>query len=431
VTAPALTAEGLDELQRLTFRYFIDHADAETGLVADTTRSGSPSSIAAVGFGLTTYVVGAERGFITREEAVERTLRILRFFASSAQGPEDDVTGHRGFYYHFLDMRTGQRAFHSELSTIDSTYLFAGALVAATYFDRDTSAERELRALAYDLYLRADWPWSQNGALRVSHGWKPETGFLPYRWEGYSEALIGYVLALGSTTYPIPEESYGAWASTYQWKKLYGLEYLFAGPLFIHQLPHVWIDFRGIQDEFMRRQRIDYFENSRRATYVQQAYTIRNPRHFSGYGEFVWGITASDGPGPARHRVNGVNRTFHDYAARGVPYGPDDGTIAPWAVAASLPFAPELVLPTLRRIDELYPSLTSEYGFKCSVNPSFTDRTNKGKGWVSKGYYGLDQGPVVIMIENYRSGLVWRLLRNCPFIVAGLRRAGFSGGWLG
>jgi len=431
VTAPVLSAEGLDELQRHTFRYFLEQTDGETGLVADTTRSGSPSSIAAVGLGLTTYVVGAERGFISREEAAQRTLRILRFFASSAHGPEPDATGYHGFYYHFLDMKTGRRTWSSELSTIDSTYLFAGALAAAMYFDRENSAEQELRALADDLYLRADWQWARNGSEAVSHGWRPESGFLPYHWRGYSEALIGYVLALGSPTHPLPRESYTAWAATYQWKKLYGIEFLYAGPLFIHQLPQVWIDLRGIQDEFMRSRRIDYFENSRRATYVQQAYTIRNSRRFAGYGEHVWGITASDGPGPARRRRNGVVRHFYDYKARGVPYGPDDGTIAPWAVAASLPFAPDLVLRTLSHIDELYPTLTSEYGFKCSVNPTFTDGSNKGGAWISKGYYGLDQGPVVIMIENYRSGLIWRLMRRCPYVVEGLRRAGFSGGWLG
>ncbi len=430
MTASLATAEGLAELQHLTFRYFVEQADAGSGLVADTTRPGSPSSIAAVGLGLAAYVVGAERGFISREEAVQRVLKILRFFRSSPQGPEPDATGYRGFYYHFLDMETGRRTWNSELSTIDSTYVFAGALTAAAYFDRENSAERELRALADDLYLRVDWRWSQNSALTVSHGWKPEAGFLPYRWQGYSEALVGYVLGLGSPTHPLPEDSYRAWWATYQWKKLYGLEFLFAGPLFIHQLSHVWIDFRGVQDEFMRTKGIDYFENSRRATYVQQQYTIRNPRGFAGYGEHVWGITASDGPGPARRRVNGVTRYFRDYAARGVPYGPDDGTIAPWAVVASLPFAPELVLPTLDHIDDLYPSLTSEYGFKCSVNPTFKDGSNKNGAWVSKGYYGLDQGPVVIMIENYRSGLIWRLLRRCPYIVAGLRRAGFSGGWL-
>jgi hypothetical protein len=430
VTATSLSAEGLEELQRVTFRYFVDQTSAELGLVADTTRRDSPSSIAAVGLGLTAYVVGAERGFLSREEAVVRTLRILRFFQSSPLGPEPGATGYRGFYYHFLDMTTGRRAWTSELSTIDSTYLLVGALVAATYFDRDVPAEREVRSLADELYRRADWEWAQNGEATITHGWTPERGFLRNRWKGYSEGLIAYILGLGSPTHPLDEASYPAWASTYRWKKIYGIEFLYAGPLFIHQLPHVWLDLRGIQDAYMREKALDYFENSRRATCVQQQYAIRNPRGFVGYDRFIWGITASDGPGPATRRTNGLTRHFMAYAARGVPFGPDDGTIAPWAVAASLPFAPEIVLPTLSRIDELYPSLTSEYGFKCSVNPTFSDRSSPTNAWVSQGYYGLDQGPVVMMLENYRSGLIWQLLRRCPYVVQGLRRAGFSGGWL-
>jgi hypothetical protein len=198
----------------------------------------------------------------------------------------------------------------------------------------------------------------------------------------------------------------------------------------MHQLSHLWIDFRGIQDEFMREKGIDYFENSRRATYMQQQYAIHNLREFKGYGENAWGITASDGPGPALLTIDGVERRFFDYEARGAPYGPDDGTIAPWAAAASLPFAPEIVLPALQYVSDVYPEMTSEYGFKCSFNPTFNQGVEGESGWVSKGYYGLDQGPVVIMIENYRTGFFWELMKRCPHVVAGLRRAGFSGGWL-
>jgi len=190
----------------------------------------------------------------------------------------------------------------------------------------------------------------------------------------------------------------------------------------------MWIDFRDIQDEYMRRRGIDYFENSRRATYIQQQYAIRNPRGFKGYAEYIWGLTASDGPGPASKRVGNKRLQFYDYEARGVPNGPDDGTLAPWAVLASLPFASEMVLPSIQYFDETFPEMTSTYGFKCSFNPTFTEVS--GKGWVSKGYYGLDQGPIVLMIENYRSGFLWRLMRRCPYISDGLRRAGFTGGWL-
>ncbi|HXD34881.1 MAG TPA: glucoamylase family protein [Pyrinomonadaceae bacterium] len=421
--------ENLETLQRLTFDYFLKETNPQNGLVPDSTRSGSPCSITATGFALAAYPIGVERGFITRNDAIERTLTTLRFFWNSPHGPEPDATGYKGFYYHFLDMQTGRRAWNCELSTIDSTFLIAGGLTAAEYFNGDNDDEREIRALANAMYARADWRWAQNRGTSVTHGWKPESGFIKYRWLGYSEALILYILGLASPTHPLSANSYRAWTRTYKWKTLYGHEFLYAGPLFIHQLSHMWIDFRGIKDDYMRRKAIDYFENSRRAAYIQQQYAIRNSRGFKGYGEYIWGLTASDGPGPATKKVEGRLRKFNDYSARGVPYGPDDGTLAPWAVVASLPFAPEIVLPSIEYFDQTFPEMTSKYGFKCSFNPTFSTATSKE--WISKGYYGLDQGPIVLMIENYRSGFLWQLMRRCPYIVTGLRRAGFVGGWLG
>ena len=429
VLEPSLTDEELAKLERDTFRYFADEINLENGLVRDKTSSGSPASIAVVGFALTAYPIAVERKYLTRREAVSRTLTTLRFFHDAPHGNEPDATGYKGFYYHFLDMKTGRRVWKCELSTIDTTYLIAGALTAACYFDRDTKSEREIRTLAESLYARVDWQWAQNRGLTVTHGWKPETGFIKYRWTGYSEALILYVLGLASPTFPLPPESYDAWTRTYKWKKLYGHEFLYAGPLFIHHLSHMWIDFRGIQDEYMAGKAINYFENSRRAIYAQQAYAMRNPKKYEGYGRFSWGITASDGPGPAIRRINGRKIRFYSYIARSFPYGPDDGTLAPWAVAASLPFAPEVVLPSLHRLNEEYPEITNQYGFKCSYNSTFT--SGNSKGWISKGYYGLDQGPIIMMIENYRTGLIWRLMRRSSYIVNGLRRAAFRGGWLG
>ncbi|MEO5649497.1 MAG: glucoamylase family protein, partial [Ginsengibacter sp.] len=341
-----------------------------------------------------------------------------------------DATGYKGFYYHFLDMKTGRRVWESELSTIDTAFFLAGALAAVQYFNQKIKVEKEICTLGDALYRRADWKWMLNGGELVSMGWKPESGFLRYRWEGYSEALILYTLGLGSPTFQLPPESYRAWLKTYKWKKLYNIEFLYAGSLFIHQLSHVWIDFRGIQDEFMINKGIDYFENSRRATYVQQQYAIRNPKKFEGYEKYCWGITASDGPGPAMQKVNGKRMKFYDYVARKIPNGPDDGTIAPWAAVASLPFAPEIVLPTLKHFNETYPDITSKYGLKCSFNPTFESGNQGIKGWISKGYYGLDQGPIVLMIENYQTGFFWRLMRSCSYIETGLRRAGFRGGWL-
>ncbi|HLM24276.1 MAG TPA: glucoamylase family protein, partial [Pyrinomonadaceae bacterium] len=358
VLEPSLSDEELSRIESDTFKYFADEINLENGLVPDSTKQGSPSSIAVVGFALTAYPIAVERKYLSRAEAVKRTLTTLRFFNDAPQGKEPDATGYKGFYYHFLDMKTGRRAWKCELSTIDTTYLLAGGLTAARYFDRDNKAEREIRTLAESLYKRADWQWAQNGALTVSHGWKPETGFIKYRWTGYSEAVILYVLGLASPTFPLPAESYRAWTRTYKWKKLYGHEFLYAGPLFIHHLSHMWIDFRGIQDEYMRGKAINYFENSRRAIYAQQAYAMRNPKKFAGYDRFSWGITATDGPGPAERRINGRRVRFFDYKARSFPYGPDDGTLAPWAVAASLPFAPEVVLPSLSRLNKDYPEIT-------------------------------------------------------------------------
>jgi hypothetical protein len=421
----------LQALQRNTFRYFWKETNPANGLIPDNTAVDDiPASIAGVGFALASYPVAVDRAFVSRADAVARTLATLRFFWNAPQSALPEATGHRGFFYHFLDMTTGRRAWRCELSTIDTAILVAGALTAAAYFDQGTNDEREVRTLADSLYRRVDWRWAQDGQATVSHGWKPETGFIRDRWEGYNEALILYVLGLGSPTHALPLKSYSGWTSTYRWKKLYGHEFLHGAPLFMHQLSHVWIDFRGIQDAFMRRHAIDYFENSRRATYVNQQYAIRNPKNFRDYGPHAWGITASNGPGPATRRIRGVTRRFIGYAARGVPHGPDDGTLAPWAVAASLPFAPEIVLPTLAHCSEHYPNMENEYGLVCSFNPTFQVRRSGYSGWISKDHFALDQGPVILMIENYRSGLIWRLMRRCPYVVAGLRRAGFTGSWL-
>ncbi len=421
----------LDELQGESFSYFLHETNRRNGLVRDKTAKGSPASIAAVGMALSAYVVGVERGLLTRAEAVRRTLVALRFFWRSPQGRQADATGHKGFYYHFLDMKTGRRAARSELSTIDTALFMAGALTAAAYFQAETKGEEEIRTLADALYRRVDWRWALNRRATVTHGWRPGRGFLPYRWQGYDEALILYVLGLGSPTFPLPAESYEAWLSTYSWRKIYGFELVHEGSLFVHQMSHLWVDFRGIQDRYMRDRGLDYFENSRRATYVQQEYAVRNPHGFEGYSRECWGLTASEGPGPKTLKVDGVRRRFYDYVARGVPDGPDDGTLAPWAAATSLPFAPEIVFPSIRYYREkLDLSAGNAYGFKATFNPTFPERGRNKWGWVSPHHYGINQGPILIMVENYRTQLVWKLMRGCPYVVEGLRRAGFSGGWL-
>lgn len=430
--SPSIHAEELRQLQRETFDYFLDQVNLDNGLILDKTAANWPASVAATGLALACYPVAVDREFMTRHDAVARTLTTLRFFWTSPQGPEPDCAGYRGFYYHFLDMQTGRRAWQCELSTIDSALLMAGGLAAAAYFDAEVDEEREIRTLAHALYRWADWQWAQNQGQTVTHGWTPENGFIKYRWEGYDEALLLYILGLGSPTHPLPEGSYTAWTSTYRWESRYGYEYLYAGPLFTHQLSHVWIDFRGIQDAFMREKGIDYFENSRRATYIQRCYAITNPLKFEGYGACCWGITASDGPGPTTLKLNGVLREFYDYLERGVPYGPDDGTLAPWAVVASLPFAPEIVFEAIDFcIHQAKLKLFNKYGFKAAFNPTHPGEPGNPYGWwVSPWHFGINQGPIVLMIENHRSGLLWRLVRGCPYVVTGLRRAGFVGGWL-
>jgi hypothetical protein len=430
MNSESLSPEFLDALQREAFDYFVHEANPLNGLIADKTESGSPASIAAVGFALTCYPVGVERGFVTRADAIRRTLATLRFFHDSVQSVEAHATGYKGFYYHFLDMAEGKRVWNCELSTIDTALLLAGMLTAAQYFSGGGADEREIRELAEALYRRADWNWARNGGATVTLGWKPKNRFLRYRWQGYNEALILYLLGLGSPTHLLPVESYPEWTATYQWRKFYDLEFLYAGPLFIHQFPHVWVDFRGIRDEYMRGKGSDYFENSRRATHLHRQYAMTNPGGFAGYGENAWGLTASLGPGPARHTVQGTKRRFYGYEARGAPEGPDDGSLAPWAVAASLPFAPEIVAPALRYFETLKPRENNPYGYTATFNATFGKRSLPPQLWVSPFHLAINQGPVVLMIENFRTGLIWSLMRRCPHIVNGLRRAGFTGGWL-
>jgi hypothetical protein len=418
----------LDRVQRAAFGYFLQAVHPANGLVADTSRENSPASIAVVGFALSAYPVAVERGWMDRVAAVDRSLAVLRFFRDSDQSGSPEATGYKGFYYHFLDLQTGARVWRSELSMIDTALLIAGALTAGMYFTAETADEIELRELVDTLYRRIDWSWAQNSGTTISHGWKPECGFLRYSWEGYSEAIVLYVLALASTTHPIEAACYQAWTATYQWENLYGYDFLYAGPLFVHQFSHAWIDFRGIQDRFMREKRCDYFENSRRATQVQREYARRNPHRFAGYDEHSWGFTACDGPSNALPQLANQRHRLFGYAARGVPYGPDDGTLAGWAALASLPFAPEIALCAARNMSRLYPEMVPEQQYASSFNPTLAAADRRA--WVSAGHFGLDQGIVVMMLENYRTELIWRLMRDCPYVGTGLRRAGFRGGWL-
>ena len=433
----------VEDLERRSFNYFWELGANDKGLVPDRWPSKSFSSIAAIGFGLTTYGVGAERGWITREQAIERTLATLRFFATAPQGDAaEGMTGYKGFFYHFIKMDTGARDAKCELSTVDTTLLLGGMLFAQSYFDKDTAAEKEIRELAETIYRRVEWDWAQVRPPYIGMGWSPETGMHDYDWKGYNEALLVYILALASPTHPVQPDAYKAWTSTYDedWGTFQGQEHLSFPPLFIHQYTAVWVDLRGVQDDYMRGRGIDYFENGRRAVYSQRAYAIANPQRWQGYGENVWGLTASDGPIDATFDYKGQQRKFQTYTARGagIEYILDDGTIAPTAAAASLPFAPEIVIPAITEMKSRYGEwIYRQYGFVDAFNPSFhydvplnQGKVHPGMGWVDDDYIGIDQGPIALMIENYRSELVWQVMRRNPHIRLGLHRAGFRGGWL-
>lgn len=432
----------LDTLQERTFRWFWDTTNPRNGLVPDRWPTQSFSSVAAVGFGLTSYLVGVERGWITRDQAADRTRTTLRFFWDAPQGPQaSGTTGHKGFFYHFLDMNSGHRFERVELSTIDTGLLMMGVLSAAEYFDGTDPREVEIRALADSLYRRVDWAWAATPRPpHISMGWHPESGFIPHDYRGYSEAMFLYLLALGSPTHPVQPASWEAYTSTYVWADFRGHPQVNFPPLFGHQYSHVWVDFRGIRDAYMRDRGIDYFENSRRATLAQREYGIANPNGWAGYGPDLWGWTASDGPKDTTFVIDGKQRTFWSYRARGVAgdFVEDDGTVVPTAAGGSIPFAPEVTIPALMNMRRTYGDhLFQRYGFLDSFNPTLKQPMPlqhgtivPGVGWFDGDYLGIDQGPIVLMIENYRSDLVWRLMRGNEHVVRGLCRAGFTGGWI-
>jgi len=433
----------LDTVQARTFQWFWDTA-TDDGLVPDRWPRRTFSSVAAIGFGLTAYPIGAERGYATRTQAAERVLTTLRFLWEAPQSTDSvDVTGYRGFYYHFLEMDTGRRFRTVELSTIDTALLMAGALFSQSYFEGNNDTEAAIRAYADSLYRRVEWTWFLTDEPLITMAWHPEGGggFGRARYQGYNEAMILYLLALGSPTHPVDPGVWDAYTSTYTWAEFYGQEHLNFSPLFGHQYSHVWIDFRGIQDAYMREKGIDYFENSRRATYTQQAYAVANPDGWKDYGETIWGLTACDGPAGVRLEVDGQERRFNTYWARGASaeHINDDGTLAPTAVGGSVPFAPEITIPALQAMRARYGGdLFAQYGFLDAFNPTFTftdvdlghGRIVPGKGWFDTDYLGIDQGPIVAMIENHRSGLIWETMKRNPYVVRGLQRAGFTGGWL-
>ncbi len=441
---PQLSAAGeafLDSLAERTFRFFWETTDSTTGLAPDRWPTKSFVSVGAMGFALTAYPIGAERGWTTREAAAKRTRTTLAYMLAAKQdSARAGSTGYKGFFYHFLHPENGQRFEKVELSTQDTAMLMAGVLFCQSYFDGASADEAAVRSLAEELYTRVDWKWASIRPPTISLGWTPENGFLEWDYRGYNETMILYLLALGSPTHPVDDGAWAAYTAHYKWGTFEGQEHLGFAPLFGHQYSQVWVDYAGIRDSSMRAHDLDYFENSRGATLAQRAYAIRNPSAFKGYGESVWGLTACDGPLDTTMTLDGRQRRFQTYNARGASFTDviDDGTLAPTAVGGSIPFLPSETVAALRHMRNTYGEpLYGKYGFVDAFNPTFDAPVRvqhghvvPGVGWFDNDYLGIDQGPILAMIENYRSGLVWKTMRKNPHLVRGLKRAGFTGGWL-
>jgi hypothetical protein len=415
----------LDSIQKKTFLFFLNEHHPEMGIVKDRAASWAPASIASTGFGIPCFAIGAERNWITRKQAAEITLNMLNFFANSVQSTDTNATGYKGFYYHFLRMNSGTREWKCELSSIDTGLLMMGILFARNYYNLDNEDEKQIRELSAMLLGRMDWsfflmPPTGKHPNCISMAWSPEEGLLNHGWSGYNEGLFLYVLAAGTGMKDV-EKSYDSWLSTYEWKTPYkGLSHVAFPPLFGHQFSQAFIDYRGLADKYMKEKGIDYFENSRLATYVQRKYAIENPKGWVGYDSLCWGITASDGPGSS---FNFGDKKFEGYAGRGTS-GKDhtiaeDGTLAPYGPMSSLPFAPEIVLPTMKSINARYgKELWGKYGYYDSFNPTLN--------WVNNDFIGIDQGPMLIMIENFRTGLVWDYVMKDPIIQKGLSKLGYD-----
>lgn len=447
---PALP-DWIDDLERRTFDFFWETTPHASGLTPDRWPSPSNCSIASVGFALTAYPIGVERGWITREQARERVLNTLRFFHDAPQGPAARGTaGHRGFYYHFLDPRTGLRAGDTELSTVDTALLMMGVLFCRQWFNDDSDAEARVRRQAEDLYARVDWRWAARGQPGIAYAWHPGRGHARDSWRGLDESMFMVLLAMGSPSHALGPEAWAFWSRSIDTRfggygSPWGPPHLQFGPLFGHQYTQVWVDLRGVADATARRHALDWFENSRRATLAQQAYAIANPRGWTGYGADIWGLTACDGPAYVTLPHGGRPTRFAGYDARGPSNGPvtgpwnDDGTIAPTAAASSIAFAPEVVLPALQALRDRYGEhLLGRYGFFDAFNPSFQydvklvgGRVVPGVGWFDTDVIGIDQGPILAMFANHRREAVWAPMRRADWLRRALLAGGFRGGWLG
>ncbi len=393
---PVLSPEDdqfLNDVESASFRFFWEQGNPRTGMVKDRTsvvadRAGDAASIAATGFGLTALCIGAQRGFVSPAQALDRLFVTLRFLWKK-------LPNHRGFFYHFANPETGERMFDSEVSSVDTAILLCGVLTCKQYFHHPAVAE-----LASLIFNRVDWTWLSEDTSLLTHGWTPEIGFLPSRWDYYSELMMMYLLGMGSTAHPLRPDTWTAWKRlTFEYD---GMRYIGSfAPLFIHQYSQAWFDFRGKRDKYA-----DYFQNSVTATEVHRRFCLELSKQFPDYSEELWGISASDSQ-------------QHGYIVWGGPpaTGPIDGTVVPSAAGGSLPFLPAETLRVLKIIRSKYPSAWSKYGFVNAFNPL--------KNWYDTDVIGIDTGIILLMAENLRTGFVWDTFMKNPEARRGMDLAGF------
>jgi hypothetical protein len=386
--------ELLEELEKASFKYFWEQAHPETGLVLDRCHASAPiagvlGSIAATGFGLTALCIGEKRGFVSRPAAEARALNTLRFLWKK-------LPNHRGFFYHFGNVNTGERLWDSEASSVDTAILLCGLLTCRQHF-----LHAEIRQLALEIFSRVDWNWLSEDTPILPHGWTPESGFLQYRWGDYSEMMMMYLLGLGSSSHALPSDAWNAWKrTTFEYD---GIRYIGSfAPLFIHQYSQAWFDFRGKRDRYA-----DYFQNSILATDAHRRFCLDLASQFPDYSDDLWGITASDSP--------------KGYVVWGGPpaTGPIDGTVVPCATAGSLPFLPEATMRVLRTIK-------NRYGTRAWTQYGFVDAFNPLTNWYDTDVVGIDIGISMVMAENARTSFVWNTFMKNPEAKRGMERAGFK-----
>jgi hypothetical protein len=383
----------LNDLEHANFLFFWEQADPHTGLIKDrcnvrTNDTTLAASIASTGFGLTAICIGEKRGFVSRSEARTRVVEALSFIWHK-------LPTHRGFFYHFANMNTGERIWDSEVSSVDTAMLLCGILTCRQHFH-----DKDIDQLAHAIFDRVDWTWLSEDTTLLSHGWTPESGFIPSRWDLYSELMMMYLLGLGSSSHPLKSDAWFAWKRTvFEYD---GLRYIGSfAPLFVHQYSQAWFDFRGKRDRYA-----DYFKNSVIATDVHRRFCIELNPQFSDYSNALWGITASD--------------SEKGYVVWGGPpaMGPIDGTIAPAAAGGSIPFLPAATMRVLRTIHDHYPNAWCRYGFVDAFNP-LTE-------WYDTDVVGIDTGITMLMAENARSGFVWDTFMKNPEAQRGMANAGFK-----